>query len=68
MVYNILVKNGLESVMIANTRNKKAAQKMANNWAKNYSDCLVFIEVFRKSDNQIMYLNKNGFDVIGKAW
>ncbi|WP_217562821.1 hypothetical protein [Paenibacillus sp. GbtcB18] len=47
-------------------RNKAIEQ--AKNWAKEYSDKLVFIQFYRDIDGQVGYINPDGMDLVGRSW
>lgn len=47
---------------------EKEAKQTAKEWAKKFNNELVYVEYFRKSDGQQMYLNDDGYDLTGKSW
>lgn len=65
--YTVIVKN-LDEEGEHNNLSKNEAIGLARSLAKENNGSQVFIERFRKVDGQLMYLNEDGFSIIGKSW
>lgn len=60
--------NSMETLRSFTVDSEKDAKQLASEWAAKFVDESVFVEYFRKSDGQKMYLNVDGYDVTGKRW
>lgn len=49
-------------------KNEIEAIKLAETLVEKYNDQLVFVEYFRPSDGQYLYLNRDGYSLSGESW